>query len=270
MLVPQSPSTHTRDHLPRLDAFGVFPMVRISCAKWPTHLRLSKDVQLGVRLSSQMLSPAPGPGPGVKKPITPRLLPTRHGFSASILIEILQNLDTPETMPALAVDSLRLLNRQIGQSPCSEAEWKDDPFYKPGAAKPWNRRFPPPAGLMCRGIRILAQTTLHVGEPEKSISHRERHGDSSACHTVLPLPEGGLSKKVLLTCPGETEFRSRGASLPPLPVSSGRGAPRGEIPHWKWLNKKCESAIAPLRRSACHHMVEMPGTDSPILDGPPS
>jgi hypothetical protein len=42
-----------------------------------------------------------------------------------------------------------------------------------------------------------------------------------------------------------------------------------EIPRWKWLNMKYESTTA-LRSSAAQHLVDMPGTDSPNLNGPPS
>ena len=43
-----------------------------------------------------------------------------------------------------------------------------------------------------------------------------------------------------------------------------------EIPRWKWLNMKYEAAIVPVGRSVSHRIDDMPGTDSPILNGPPS
>lgn len=43
-----------------------------------------------------------------------------------------------------------------------------------------------------------------------------------------------------------------------------------EIPRWKWLNMKYESAIVPVGRSAGPRIDDMPNADSPILNGPPS
>jgi hypothetical protein len=42
-----------------------------------------------------------------------------------------------------------------------------------------------------------------------------------------------------------------------------------EVPRWKWLNMKYKSAIA-LHGSKRQQVIEMSGTDSPILNGPPS
>src|SRR5215475_4885148 len=48
----------------------------ISCT-WREHILTFKDMQLGVRISSHMLSPAPRQAPGKKNDITPGLLSDR-------------------------------------------------------------------------------------------------------------------------------------------------------------------------------------------------